>query len=306
MRSTLPHAALTGRYVPLILAGNPLPQHDTQRQSFDVILFQYKTRFPTTARQPRGEPSTPNKTPTRTGARQRPSDTTKVTHTTASTTAAWRNPSHLQNSFGIFMFFYSWGIWWSFFRIWLESLGPSGTEAGTLVGYRAVGRLHGRLRPRHAAHLPVPGPVRAEGRAPQGGRPERPVLLQGPLARVLPAAPLRHPVGPVPLGSCLQRGHGHLVPRAHRLRPVPRTGEGRRVQAGNRVPPVGLRPQFLRAAVVQHERAANHIRVDEPLRRADPHAGRRLVRTADPAARDHAWRRRRPSLRHRGGDPQAA
>ena len=85
-------------------------------------------------------------------------------------------------------------------------------------------------------------------------------------------------VGPVPLGSCLQRGHGHLAPRAHRLRPVPRTGEGRRVQAGNRVPPVGLRPQFLRAAVVQHERAADHVRVDEPLRRADPHAGRRLLR----------------------------
>ena len=41
---------------------------------------------------------------------------------------------------------------------------------------------------------------------------------------------------------------------------------------------MGLRPQFLRAAVVQHERAADHVRVDEPLRRADPHAGRRLLR----------------------------
>ena len=29
------------------------------------------------------------------------------------------------------MFFCSWGIWWSFFRIWLESLGLSGTEVGS-------------------------------------------------------------------------------------------------------------------------------------------------------------------------------
>lgn len=28
---------------------------------------------------------------------------------------------------------------------------------------------------------------------------------------------------------------------------------------------MGLRPQFLRAAVVQHERAADHVRVDEPF-----------------------------------------
>ncbi|MFR7778837.1 MAG: hypothetical protein ACLU2U_08110, partial [Bifidobacterium angulatum] len=26
--------------------------------------------------------------------------------------SAWKNPSYLQSSFGIFMFFCSWGIWW--------------------------------------------------------------------------------------------------------------------------------------------------------------------------------------------------
>ena len=30
----------------------------------------------------------------------------------ATTTKVWRNPSYLQSSTGIFLFFCSWGIWW--------------------------------------------------------------------------------------------------------------------------------------------------------------------------------------------------
>ena len=29
----------------------------------------------------------------------------------SATKSAWKNPSYLQSSFGIFMFFCSWGIW---------------------------------------------------------------------------------------------------------------------------------------------------------------------------------------------------
>ncbi|KAB8288957.1 galactoside permease [Bifidobacterium ramosum] len=50
----------------------------------------------------------------------------------AGKTAAWKNPSYLQSSFGIFMFFCAWGIWWSFFRIWLESIGLTDGEAGLI------------------------------------------------------------------------------------------------------------------------------------------------------------------------------
>lgn len=46
--------------------------------------------------------------------------------------SAWRNPSYLQSSLGIFMFFCSWGIWWSFFRVWLESIGLTDGEAGMI------------------------------------------------------------------------------------------------------------------------------------------------------------------------------
>ncbi|MCH9274934.1 MFS transporter [Bifidobacterium amazonense] len=59
----------------------------------------------------------------------------------AAKTAAWRNPSYLQSSFGIFMFFCSWGVWWSFFRIWLESLGLSGTEIGTIYSINSAATM---------------------------------------------------------------------------------------------------------------------------------------------------------------------
>lgn len=39
------------------------------------------------------------------------------------TAKLWKNPSYLQSSFGIFLFFCSWGIWWSFFQRWLNSMG---------------------------------------------------------------------------------------------------------------------------------------------------------------------------------------
>lgn len=72
MRSTLPHAALTGRYVPLILAGNPLPQHDTQRQSFDVnrLMLSYSsTKHDSPQRHgSRAENPQHQTRPTRTGA----------------------------------------------------------------------------------------------------------------------------------------------------------------------------------------------------------------------------------------------
>ena len=60
-------------------------------------------------------------------------------------------------------------------------------------------------------------------------RSERPVLLQGPLARVLPAAPVRHPVGSDALGPRLLHRHAQLEARAHHVRTVSRAGEGRRV-----------------------------------------------------------------------------
>lgn len=60
---------------------------------------------------------------------------------TKTTSSLWRNPSYLQSSFGIFMFFCSWGIWWSFFRIWLESIGLTGTEAGTIYSINSAATM---------------------------------------------------------------------------------------------------------------------------------------------------------------------
>ena len=176
MRSTLPHAALTGRYVPLILAGNPLPQHDTQRQSFDVNRLTFycsstKTRFPTTARQPRGEPSAPNKTY------------------------------------------------------------PHG-RADRL--HRAVGKLHGRLRPRHAAHLPVPGTSEQKDELRKEADPNGLCYYKGSLARVLPAAPLRHPVGTCAIG--VMSPARTWSPGAASPSPSPRPSNRRRTASSSRKP----------------------------------------------------------------------
>jgi len=36
-------------------------------------------------------------------------------------TTTLKNPTYLQSSFSMLLFFASWGIWWSFFQIWLTS-----------------------------------------------------------------------------------------------------------------------------------------------------------------------------------------
>ena len=57
------------------------------------------------------------------------------------TRSAWRNPSYLQSSFGIFMFFCSWGIWWSFFQRWLNEIGLNNTEVGTVYSIDSLATL---------------------------------------------------------------------------------------------------------------------------------------------------------------------
>ncbi|MFT4186884.1 MAG: MFS transporter [Micrococcaceae bacterium] len=50
--------------------------------------------------------------------------------------AMLKNPSYMQSSLSFLLFFASWGIWWSFFQVWLTSktngLGLSGSEVGTI------------------------------------------------------------------------------------------------------------------------------------------------------------------------------
>lgn len=59
--------------------------------------------------------------------------------------SAWRNPSYLQSSFGIFMFFCSWGIWWSFFSRWLldpeKGLGMTAAEQGSIYSINSLATL---------------------------------------------------------------------------------------------------------------------------------------------------------------------
>lgn len=58
---------------------------------------------------------------------------------------ALKNPSYLQSSVTFLLFFASWGIWWSFFQIWLTNeergLGFSGTQVGTLYSINSIGTL---------------------------------------------------------------------------------------------------------------------------------------------------------------------
>lgn len=53
----------------------------------------------------------------------------------------WHNPSYLQSSTGIFLFFCSWGIWWSFFQRWLDSMGLNGAEVGTIYSINSLATL---------------------------------------------------------------------------------------------------------------------------------------------------------------------
>ena len=45
----------------------------------------------------------------------------------------FKNGAYLQSSTTLFVFFASWGIWWSFFSTWLDkTLGLSGGEIGMI------------------------------------------------------------------------------------------------------------------------------------------------------------------------------
>lgn len=57
------------------------------------------------------------------------------------TAKLWKNPSYLQSSFSIFLFFCSWGIWWSFFQRWLNSMGLNGAEVGTIYSINSLATL---------------------------------------------------------------------------------------------------------------------------------------------------------------------
>ncbi|KFI69180.1 MFS transporter [Bifidobacterium magnum] len=57
------------------------------------------------------------------------------------TAKIWSNPSYLQSSFGIFLFFCSWGIWWSFFQRWLNTIGLNGAEVGTVYSINSLATL---------------------------------------------------------------------------------------------------------------------------------------------------------------------
>lgn len=59
----------------------------------------------------------------------------------ATTAKVWRNPSYLQSSTGIFLFFCSCGIWWSFFQRWLNSMGLNGAEVGTIYSINSLATL---------------------------------------------------------------------------------------------------------------------------------------------------------------------
>ncbi|WP_222131351.1 MFS transporter [Pseudonocardia sp. C8] len=56
-----------------------------------------------------------------------------------------KNTSYLQSSLTLLLFFSSWGIWWSFFQIWLTSeesgLGMTGSEVGIVYAANALATL---------------------------------------------------------------------------------------------------------------------------------------------------------------------
>lgn len=57
-------------------------------------------------------------------------------------TSSFKNPPYLQSSLSMLLFFASWGIWWSFFQIWLTSetsgLGLNGTQVGTVFSVNSL------------------------------------------------------------------------------------------------------------------------------------------------------------------------
>ncbi|WP_159609903.1 MFS transporter [Glutamicibacter sp. JC586] len=60
-------------------------------------------------------------------------------------TTALKNPVYRQSSFSMLLFFASWGIWWSFFQIWLTSdaagLSLSGAQVGTVYSVNSLATL---------------------------------------------------------------------------------------------------------------------------------------------------------------------
>ena len=51
-------------------------------------------------------------------------------------TKALRNPFYRTGSLEILLFFAGWGIWWSFFQIWLTTKqGFSGAQVGTIYTF---------------------------------------------------------------------------------------------------------------------------------------------------------------------------
>lgn len=53
--------------------------------------------------------------------------------------STFKNPFYLQNSVTILLFFTAWGIWWSFFQIWLTSdLHFSGSQVGTIYSFNSA------------------------------------------------------------------------------------------------------------------------------------------------------------------------
>ncbi len=62
----------------------------------------------------------------------------------ASFTKSFKNTGYLQSSLNLLLFFMSWGIWWSFFQIWLKS--PEGlhfnnTQVGTVYSINSLATL---------------------------------------------------------------------------------------------------------------------------------------------------------------------
>ena len=51
----------------------------------------------------------------------------------------WKNPFYLSYSTNILLFFAGWGIWWSFFQIWLTTKeGFSGAQVGVIYSFNSA------------------------------------------------------------------------------------------------------------------------------------------------------------------------
>ncbi|WP_129660271.1 MFS transporter [Rothia halotolerans] len=63
----------------------------------------------------------------------------------ALSSSTFKNPSYLQSSLTLLLFFASWGVWWSFFQIWLtdpdSGLGLNGSQVGTIYSVNSAGTL---------------------------------------------------------------------------------------------------------------------------------------------------------------------